>query len=244
MEPNHLYYVNNELRGGIPSMLPAPPAQASSELVLDYGWLVEDTQVLVEHKTVEDLAQSLRSGHLADQLERGKAVTDHVYLCVTGLACPEVPGGMGLCAVDEYGSYLAETTMSTPSGNWDYDRFQDALISILHGLQVGGPIVGLTKSATARNIMALYRQTRREGLGKDRPKLPKWKQTKVYDQVEAYSRAFPGIGWEKARALAAEFPTWYELVQFGTRERLQMLSGFGRVLSSRLHAMIMGGKYA
>jgi len=219
-----MYYSPNELRGGLPGLL--PHAEPDSGLILDYGWLCDGGQLLVEHKTLGDLAQSLRIGHLVGQLERAKGETSHVYLFVTG--------------------FPTQGSLSLTSGRWVYKEFQNALLSTLHGLQVGGPIIGATLSATAVNLMALYTQSRRETLGRGRPVLSKWKTTEKFDQVESYARALPGIGWVRAAALYVKYPTWGELASTLAVDGAAVLlgiPGFGPKACDRVWGMVMGGHY-
>ena len=174
---------------------------------------------------MEDLAQSLRNGRLRSELERAKAKTNFIYLLQTGLAVPNQHLELDV------------------SGQWQYTAFWAALLALLHGLQVGGPIVGASRTDTVANLLVLQQQTYRATLGPGRPILPKWRSTIPFDQTESYARALPGIGWERAKVLVSIAPTWAILTKLctssGPRSIPPKLPGFGKVLWERLWRRVM-----
>ena len=219
MKPNILYYSPNEVRGGIPTML---PSAESCPLALDYGWLTPDAMVLVEHKSLADLAGSLRNRHLADQLDAAKKETNHLWLLVTG-----VP---------------TEAALAAEYGKWQYLPFMAALVSVLHGLQVGGPLIGVDKAQTAQNLTVLFNQTRRTALGPGRPALAQWRSFQRGDQAEAYARAIPGLGYHRAELMVKIAPTWEVLVAKLRKgpKVLERIEGIGPVMAGRIYRAVVG----
>jgi len=225
MKADILYYSRNELRSGVPQLLQA--AESAPDLPLDYGWICPDqSEVHVERKTLQDLAASLRNSHLRDQLEQAKADNRHLFLVVEGWS--------------KLNDYSSNAPLLLRGGNWYYQPFMAALISILHGLQVqllpcGGP------DNTAMSIQTLFEMTRRERLGNGRPALSKWQHTKRNTMAESYARAIPNLGFERAKRLESKFKTW-ELLLKATQRQLRAVDGIGPLLSERIYKFLRGRK--
>ena len=215
MDANVLYYSVNEWRSGVPVYL--PQAQTAN-LPVDYGWLdAEKHAILVERKELRDLASSLRSGHLRVQLEAAKDETAHVWLLCEGNPKLITPKRVNL------------------PGKWTYNNFWKALIALLYGLQVGGPLWADNPQESALLLSILYEQTHRIDLGAGRPVLPKWQHTPKGTVAESFARALPmGIGYGRAVALEEVTPSWVKLAQASVG-LLEKAKGIGPILARRIH---------
>lgn len=220
MKKGILYYSPNELRSRVPNFF--TKAESYAGLALDYGWLAEDNSlVLLERKSVTvDLPGDLRSGHLKDQLEKAKDLTNHLWLLVEDW--------------NELIGNVEDDRLVNIHGGWTYGNLLKALFALVEGLQVGGPIPSKGRRDTSTIIWTLFQTSQRLSLGSGRPVLPKWKATDRKSVAEAYSRAFPGLGFERAKLLAKEFPTWIALTKATVRD-MQRVSGIGPGLAQMLH---------
>lgn len=220
-----LYYSPNELRSRVPLFL--PKAESYAGLPLDYGWLdIDGAIVLVERKCVTvDLPGDLRSGHLKDQLEKAKDKTNHLWLLIEDWN-------------ELYGS-VEDDQLVNIHGGWTYGNLLKAVFSLVSGLQIGGPVPSKSRRDTATILWTLFQTSHRLSLGSGRPKLPKWKSTDRNPIAQAYSRAFPGLGFERAKLLAKEFPTWLALTKAKERDFMRV-SGIGPGLARMLYNKLRG----
>ena len=221
MQPGKLYWSPNEIRANVPNFLTVPNESLAS-LSLDYGWLDKDGNViLVERKGImSELPTDLHNGHLRDQLEKAKKETNHLWLVVEDW--------------NELTGYADDDILHNIHGGWTYGNFLRALFSLLYGLQVSGPVPSRSRRDTATLLSVLYSQSKRDSLGSGRPALPKWQATKRASVAESYARAFPGLGFQRAEALAASFPCWEALVKAKQKD-LEKISGFGPILAGRIY---------
>ena len=218
MKQDILYYNPNESRSGVPALL---GKQAEAEpLALDYGWLDKDSMLLLlERKELTNLASDLRNNHLRDQLEAAKKLTPHVWLLTEG---------------DLEATIIGPTGYLNLPGEWHYDLFWGALMALLFGLQVSGPLFSNNKEETAILLKTLFRQTCRGFLGSGRPVIPKWRPTTHGTMAESYARAIKGLGFQRAVALQKQFPSWVHLVE-ATVADLKKIQGIGPIMAGRIH---------
>jgi len=188
-------------------------------LPLDYGWLdCDGALVFVERKEVSNLLTDLRNGHLRDQLENARGQTEQVWLLVERL--PVVMRGGEI----------------NGPGAWTYKAFWSALISLMYGLGIGGPLWSADMQGTVEILRAFFAQSQREALGSGRPKLSKWRDTVRGSRAEAYARAIFGLGQMRAERLAARFPTWSALV--GAEPAELRMEGIGPGWAERIWAAL------
>lgn len=221
MKNDRLYFSPNESRAHVPDLITVPH-ESLAALALDYGWTDDGGNlVLVERKDcLNDLPADLRNGHLRDQLEKAKELTNHLWLITENW--------------HELTGYAEDDELRNIHGGWTYGSFLRALFALLYGLQVGGPVPSRSRRDTATLLSIMYSQTKRENLGSGRPALPKWERTRRGTVAESFARAFPGLGYSRACKLVETFPSWEVLVAANVTA-LASVSGFGPIMAKRIY---------
>lgn len=181
---------------------------------LDHGdiWATTDNSdmICIERKTPSDLLNSIKDNHIFKQVAGMRAHTPWAYVVVTGTLTAT---GTGKVIADERVT------------GWDWNAVQGALIDIQ---EMGVRVVYCLNNAE-------YEPTVLRLCGRDRGKEKVIEPTatpRIMSPGEALLCSLPGIGWDRAQALLAEFENrpayalaW--LTWFGFQSDVQ-IAGIGK----------------